>query len=323
MAVALVSVAAMAFGLAHPPSAAPEAGAGAVNDTTGVAARLFEYDPGVPLDVTGTVIGERDGASIHDISYASPKGGRVTAYLIVPSGKGPFAGILFGHWGGGNRTEFLSEAILYARAGAVSLLVDYPWARPEPWRHRLQYFANPENDRDAYIQAVVDLRRGIDLLRSRDDVDPQRIAYVGHSYGAQWGAILSAVDRRMRTCILAGGIPDAAAIWREGDDPDIVEARKSVPAEVLDKYLSTLAPLDAVGYVPHAAPISLLFQFARLEQNFKEPAMQRYAGAASEPKTVLWYDAGHDLNDVQALVDRAAWLRRKIGIRPVRLPASE
>jgi cephalosporin-C deacetylase-like acetyl esterase len=46
---------------------------------------------------------------------------------------------------------------------------------------------------DMEIQAVVDLRRGIDLLLARSDVDPKRLAYVGHSYGAQWGSILSAL----------------------------------------------------------------------------------------------------------------------------------
>ncbi len=71
------------------------------------------------------------GISVHDISYASPKGGRVPAYLVVPDGKGPFAAIEFVHWGQGDRTEFLSEALLYAKSSAVSLLIDAPYNRPE------------------------------------------------------------------------------------------------------------------------------------------------------------------------------------------------
>jgi hypothetical protein len=63
----------------------------------------------------------------------------------------------------------------------------------------------------------------------------------------------------------------------------------------------------------------LLFQFARFEQYFNEAAMRQYARAASEPKLVLWYDTGHALNDVRALVDRANWLRRHIGMKVVRL----
>src|SRR6266403_23404 len=61
---------------------------------------------------------------------ALPICGPVAAYLVVPKGKGPFAAVLFGHWGHGTRAEFIPEAKIYARAGAVSLIPDYPWDRP-------------------------------------------------------------------------------------------------------------------------------------------------------------------------------------------------
>ena len=46
--------------------------------------RMFAYDRRLPLDMRETGVENRDGARVHDISYASPKGGRVTAYLVVP-----------------------------------------------------------------------------------------------------------------------------------------------------------------------------------------------------------------------------------------------
>lgn len=284
-------------------------------------ARQFDYDAKAPLEVQSKVLEERDGATVYDVSYASPQGGRVTAFLVAPAGKGPFAGILFGHWGPGDRSEFLPEAVLYARAGAVSLLVDYPWVRPAPWHRALKFFEDPEWDRQLYIQAVVDLRRGLDLLLARSNVDAKRIGYVGHSYGAQWGAILSAVDKRMKTAVLMGGTPDRAAIWLEADDPDLVEFRKP-NMEKIKKYLELDSAIDAVRYVPYAAPIPLLFQFAVYEQNFERPAMERYFAAASQPKQVRWYSTGHDLNDPQTLVDRAAWLQQHLGIAAVRWPST-
>ena len=45
--------------------------------------------------------------------------------------------------------------------------------------------------------------------------------------------------------------------------------------------------------------------------------MRRYADAASQPKLVLWYDTGHELNDSQPLIDRANWLHKYIGIGPI------
>jgi len=206
------------------------------------------------------------GASLAGDEAADPSpfdGGLVTGFLVEPAGKGPFAGIVFGHWGPGNRTEFLPEAAMYAEAGAVSVLIDYPWVRPDPWRRNQgQGLKEADKDRDSWRHAVVDLRRAFDLLEARPDVDRARLAYVGHSYGAQWGAILTAVDRRMK------------------------------------------APL--------------LFQFARHERSFTEADMNRYYAAASQPKEVRWYSTGHDLNDLRALADRAAWLGPRIGLQPLR-----
>ena len=60
--------------------------------------RHFDYDQKAPLEVHELGIEMRGAVAIHDISYLSPKGGRVPAYLVVPSGRGPFAGVIWGHW---------------------------------------------------------------------------------------------------------------------------------------------------------------------------------------------------------------------------------
>ena len=278
--------------------------------------RMFDYDKNAPLDIKVVRVVKRNNVRIHDITYASPKYGRVTAYLVVPAVRGRFAGIVFGHWGYGTRTEFLPEAELYAQAGVVSLLVDDLNVRPAPWRRNAPG-TEPEAVRENFIQSVVDLRRGIDVLLSRSEVDPKRIAYVGHSSGAHWGAILSAVDRRLKTVVLMGGVPSEKTILLESDDPDFQNFRQSITKEQLEKYFRIVGPLDAINYVPHAKPTPLLFQFARYEQYFNEAAMQQYAQAASEPKLVLWYDTGHALNELRSLVERAEWLRGHLRMKPV------
>src|SRR5712671_1862253 len=78
--------------------------------------RHFDYDQKAPLDVQEAGVEQRGDVTIHDISYASPKGGRVPAYLVVPTGKGPFAAVIWGHWywdnsAMRNRKEFLDEAV--------------------------------------------------------------------------------------------------------------------------------------------------------------------------------------------------------------------
>jgi pimeloyl-ACP methyl ester carboxylesterase len=279
---------------------------------------LFDYESAQPLDIQDKVVEEAADFILHDITYASPKGGRVGAYLVLPKGKGPFAAILFGHWGNGTRAEFIPEAKIYAKAGAVSLIPDYPWDRAEPWRKSPEHFDKPQLDRDLYIQTTVEMRRGIDLLLARKDVDPKRLAYVGHSYGAQWGSILSALDKRMKTSVLMGGVAETADILLRASDPGLVEFRKSQPAGQLEKYSQVMGEVDAIHFVGYAAPIPLLLQFANFEQYFDKTSMEHYVTAANEPKKVLRYDAGHDLNDPQALVDRYEWLAKYIGL--VRVP---
>ena len=279
------------------------------------ASHLFDYDAKQPLEIHVKAIAKFNGGTLHDITYASPKGGPVGAYLVVPSGKGPFAAVQFGHWGNGTRAEFIPEAKLYARAGAVSLIPDYPWDRPQPWHKTPDHFDKPELDREIEIQAVVDLRRGIDLLLARSDIDPERLAYVGHSYGAQWGSILSAVDRRMKTSVLMAGVAEMADILLRSDDPGMVDFRKGLPAGQLEKYAQVTGDIDAIHFVGHAAPIPLLLQFANYEQYVDKTSMEHYVTAASDPKKVLYYDTGHDLNDPQALEDRYDWLVKNISLR--------
>jgi acetyl esterase/lipase len=279
-------------------------------------ARRFAYDASLPLGETLTLLYERDDARTYDLVYSSPKGGKVTGFVVTPAtGRGPFAGIVFGHWGPGNRTEFLPEAVLYAQAGAVSVLLDYPWVRPAPHRvNQGKGFDEPEKDKASWEAAVVDLRRAIDLLVARPDVDRARIGYVGHSYGAQWGAILTALDRRVKASVLMGGVPSGESTTVETDDPGVVAMVKGCPPERLETYFRINRPYDAIRYVPYAAPTPLLFQFARHERFVTDGAMRRYFDAASTPKLERWYDTGHELNDPRALADRSAWLAPKLGL---------
>ena len=94
----------------------------------------FDYDRTAPLDVVEVGVERRPNGVVHDLSYASPKGGRVPAYLVVPHTKArtrPSFGVI----GTGTTPrcatgKFLEEALALAPTGVVSLLTDGPIARP-------------------------------------------------------------------------------------------------------------------------------------------------------------------------------------------------
>ena len=274
--------------------------------------RMFEYQRNAPLDVRENGVEDKNGVRVHDICYASPKGGRVTAYLVVPSHRKKLAGIVFMHQRPGSRKVFLDEAVQLAKAGAVSLVIDAPFSRTgESKRDFDPTVTKPEYDRDIYIQTVVDLRRGVDLLLSRSDVDPTRIGFVGYSFGAHTGAILAGVEKRIKAYVIMSGAPSLTQFLRTSTIPAIVETRNSLTKEQQEKYLTTLASVDPISYIGYVAPSALFLQFGKKDRYPSEEMQMLYAKAASNPKLVKTYDAGHELND-EARADRAEWLRKRI-----------
>jgi cephalosporin-C deacetylase-like acetyl esterase len=275
--------------------------------------QMFDYDQSLPLDVKEVGVEDRNGVRIHDISYASPKGGRVTAYLVVPSDKNKkFAGVIYMHGKPGSRKTFLDEALQFAKAGAVSLLIDAPFSRTgESKRDFDPSVTKPEVDRDIYIQTVVDLRRGVDLLLSRSDVERKRIGFIGHSYGAHTGANLAGVEKRIKAFVIMAGAPSLTEFLRTSTIPAIVETRNTLTKEQQENYFKTLAFVDSINYIGYVAPSALFLQFGKKDAYPSEEQATLYAKAASSPKLVKFYDAGHDLND-EARRDRAEWLQKQI-----------
>jgi dienelactone hydrolase len=273
---------------------------------------LFDYDSKAPFDFHDNGAQDISGIAVHDISYASPKGGSVPAFLVVPPGKGPFPAVIFVHWGQGNRTEFLSEALILARSGVESLLIDGTFNRPGGAGDD---FTHPEKEKQGYIQLVTDIRRGGDLLQSCREVDGKRIAYVGHSYGATWGGALAGVEHRICAHVLMGGLPqlgdlsDNKWIWEQ--------ITKKYTKEQIEAYKKAYAPLEPRNFIGLAPPSTVLFQFAERDQFITPNLAKIYWEAAREPKLQKWYYTSHEFNDPKALIDRDQFLEQQLKLRPV------
>jgi dienelactone hydrolase len=288
------------------------AGTGPHAQTPPVDTTAFAYDVKQPLDVRDSGVERRGHVTVHDISYAS-YGGRVPAYLIVPDGTGPFAAIEFVHWGQGNRSEFLSEALVYAGGGAISLLIDAPFNRPD-FVSGPSFIADPQRDRATYVQLTVDARRGFDLLLARSDVDPARLGYVGHSLGATWGGALAGVEKRAALYVLMGGLPNITDF--SGNDIFSKEVREKYSREQLDRYAATVGPVNPEHFVANAAPARLYFQFAQWDRYISRAAAERYVDAASTPKVARTYATSHEFTDTQSRCDRATWLQTDLRLGP-------
>jgi len=274
--------------------------------------RHFEYDRKTPIEMKQIGIQYREYATIYDITYASPKGGIVPAYLVVPKGKGPFPAVIWGHWYWENspvrnRKEFLDEATVLAQAEVVSLLPDGPVARPGHVTNN-----EPLNEQQItdMVQAVVDIRRGLDLLLARGDVDPKRIAFVGHSYHASVGAILSGTDRRFKAfALMAGSLSDEVDLQSKEEQ----EHRQKVGQQRYDAFVKKYAWIDPGNYIAHAAPAFVFLQYGK-EKFFTPERIRAYEKLVSEPKGLKIYDAPHALN-AEARRDRIQFLTEQLKLR--------
>ena len=69
----------------------------------------------------------------------------------------------------------------------------------------IDYDMNSHQYTDIFIQEVKDFRRCIDYLETRPDIDGKKLAYYGMSWGGANGAIIPAVEERLKASVLLAG----------------------------------------------------------------------------------------------------------------------
>ena len=258
---------------------------------------------------------ERDGVTVIDLRFLGPDGDSVPAFLVQPPGAGPWPLVIFAHWmmpGSPlkNRTEFLEEAVVLSAAGAVALLPDEPQVRPgfapaqEPLEEMLQ-------SAEASRRMILDVRRAIDLLSRRGLVDTTRIAFVGHSFGAHVGGILTAIEKRIGAFVLmAGGFADEDYVF---DDslPNMLAFRSTVDDSALRAFYLATAWDDPVHFVGRSGPAVVLLQFGSRDAGIPPRLARRYTTLFGQPNEARFYDAGHELNP-HARMERVLWLADRL-----------
>jgi cephalosporin-C deacetylase-like acetyl esterase len=268
----------------------------------------FSYDGSVSLGVSVVSTKAEAGVTVEDITYRGADGDTVPAHLVIPPGTGKFAALVWGHWlmpGAANSSwdEFLSESIALAPRGVISLLIDSPQHRPG---------FKPEPNPTLVSQQVIDLRRGLDLLISRSDVDASRIGYVGHSWNAGNGAILDAVDKRFAAFVFMSGPQSTFEYMVSSNSPRMLALRNTADMSKVESTLKANAWADPASYAKDFGPAPALFQYGLHDDDWVPQADAKdYVAMASGPKQVQFYDADHALND-KARMDRDQFLGKTL-----------
>ena len=166
-----------------------------------------------PLDLKIGESFQGEGYRRLTVTFANLFDERVTAYLYVPDGlkpgeRRPGALALQSTGmpgkeivdGRGPRGASRAYGMELAKRGYVVIAPDYP-----SFGEQKDYdFAKSRYD-SGTMKAISDNMRCVDLLQSRDDVDHEKIAVIGHSLGGHNALFTAAFDERLKAIVTSCG----------------------------------------------------------------------------------------------------------------------
>jgi eukaryotic-like serine/threonine-protein kinase len=254
---------------------------------------LYSYDR-TPLD---TKIESQDDSSPdwrrERITFNAAYGNeRIIAYLYLPkSVPPPYQTIVYFPHSGSQLFHTLEDSQLWdvdfiIKSGRALMFPEY-----KNTYERL--VSAPDSgtsaERDDTVAQVKDLRRSVDYLETRGDIDHDRLAYYAISFGAVLGPINLAVENRFKTAVLAAG----------GCDKD-----KELPEA------------DPFNYAPHVK-IPVLMINGRYDLMIPLETCQnplfRALGTPAQDKQHVLFDSGHTPPLIPWMKETLDWLDRYLG----------
>jgi dipeptidyl aminopeptidase/acylaminoacyl peptidase len=148
------------------------------------------------------------------------------------------------------------------------------------------------------VHLVKDFSRSVDYLETREDVDADRLAYYGLSWGASLGGTILAIEERLRASVLvSGGLAvrhmGRSVAFRPEADPMNYLPRVRVPTLMINGRYDMILPLESA--------IRPMFELL---------------GPAPDAKELLLYDTDHIPPRTEFIKETLAWLDKYLG--PVR-----
>ena len=254
---------------------------------------LYGYDRTELRPVVESVDDTSPSWRVERITFASAYGTeRIIAYLFLPRNASPYQTVVyFPHGTSLLLRSFEKVEMSYlgflVKAGRALLL---PMYKGTYERRFVPPVSGPNAVRDATIQQMKDLRRSIDYLEARPDLDRDRLAYFGVSFGARLGSLALALDKRFKAAVLwSGGLPVS----------------------------SKLPEVDELNYAPRVTTPVLMLN-GRDDFTFPIESSQlpmfRLLGTPDKDKQRVLYDGGHVFPFARVEKDTLDWLDRYLGV---------
>ncbi|MBK7141970.1 MAG: SUMF1/EgtB/PvdO family nonheme iron enzyme [bacterium] len=178
------------------------------NEVFGFFLRQFSYDK-TPLNARIESEEERPLGILQKISFDAAYGGeQMLAYLFLPIRPKPplqtvvmFPGSLAIHVSSVGTTDF-RRADFILKSGRALMLPIYKGTYQRGDELKSDYPDQSTFYKDHVIMWSKDLARSIDYLETRADIDSSKLAYYGISWGGAMGAIMPAIEKRIKTVVL-------------------------------------------------------------------------------------------------------------------------
>ncbi len=146
---------------------------------------------------------------------------------------------------------------------------------------------------------IIDVRRGIDWLLSREEVNPNRLGMMGISLGAITASVVMEADARIKAGVLILGGGDLAGIIDRSKEVSLMKFRQRIMArEEIDanEFRKTAAeafrPIDPLTYANRLDPTRILMINGYFDQVIHRSFVKTFWEAAGRPK-LIFLPTGH------------------------------
>ena len=274
-----------------------------VNALEAMRIATYSYDHDLPLNPELKPLDEDDNNQRFHLVYDSVHDQRVTAIVAIPKRFAPpYPAIVLMHGSGGHKDADYIRAISLnlTRQGFATISIDaqYRGERARPGRSGdLQ--PDSYSFRDAWIQTVIDLRRSVDYMESRSDIDRTKIGYLGFSMGAMLGSVVGGVESRLGCFLLA--VPGGGFVNLAKNIDKYPTLREHWPLkltpDVMQRVQDFANVADPIYFVGRILPRPLLIFVAKHDELIppESSAMLVEAAHAREGENVKRMETGHVL----------------------------